>query len=90
MYGILKCPEMSSNLVAMDNWKYNDIYIQKNIQDCLSTGQKYHTANCDTTYEMWSNLQAIHQSCDDQTENQLMHKLMEMKAKDGDDILAVT
>jgi len=36
---------------------------------------------------MWSNLQAIHQSCGDQTENQLMHELMEMKVKDGNDII---
>ena len=36
---------------------------------------------------MWSNLQAIHQSCGDQTENQLMHKLIEMKVKDGNDII---
>ena len=29
MYGILKCPEKSSDPVAMDNWKYNDMYTQK-------------------------------------------------------------
>jgi len=86
-YGILKCPDKSSELVAMDNWKYNDMYIQKIIRDCLSNGQKFHTANCNTAYEMWSNLQAIHQSYGDQTENQLMCKLMEMKAKDGNDII---
>jgi len=28
-YGILKCPEKSSKPVAADNWKYNNIYIQK-------------------------------------------------------------
>jgi len=28
-YGILKCPDTSSDLVATDNWKYNDMYIQK-------------------------------------------------------------
>jgi len=86
-YGILKCPEKSSEPVAMDNWKYNNMYIQKIIQDCLSNGQKIHIANCNTAYEMWSNLQAIHQSCGDQTENQLMCKLMEMKAKDGNNII---
>ena len=28
-YGILECPEMSSDLVAVDNWKYNNMYIQR-------------------------------------------------------------
>ena len=36
---------------------------------------------------MWSNLQAIHQLCGDQTKNQLMCKLTEMKAKDNNDII---
>jgi len=87
VYGILKCPDTSSDPVAVDNWKYNDMYTQKIIRDRLSTGQKFHTANCDTAYEMWSNLQAIHQSCGDQTENQLMCELTEMKVKDGDNII---
>lgn len=36
---------------------------------------------------MWANLKAIHQSCGDQTENQLMCELTDMKAKDGNDII---
>ena len=45
-------------------------------------------ANCDTARKMWANLEAIHQSCGDQTENQLMRELFSTKAKDGDDIIA--
>ena len=37
--------------------------------------------------EMWSNLQAIHQTCGDQTKNQLMRKLTDTKASEGDDII---
>jgi gag-polypeptide of LTR copia-type len=36
---------------------------------------------------MWTNFKAIHQSCGDQTENQLMCKLTDKKAQDGNDII---
>jgi hypothetical protein len=85
--GTLKCLDLTTNPVNVSNWKYNDLYTQKVIHDHLSTGQKYHTLNCDTAKEMWVNLQAIHQSCGDQTKNQLMHELTDRKAKDGDDII---
>jgi hypothetical protein len=85
--GTLKCPNSTTDPVNVSNWKYNDLYTQKVIRDCLSAGQKYHTSNCDTAKEMWVNLQAIHQSYGDQTKNQLMRELMDRKAKDGDDII---
>ena len=85
--GTLKCPDPSTNTVNTSNWKYNNKYTQKVICNCLSTGQKYHTSNCDSAKEMWINLQAIHQSCGDQTKNQLMRELTNMKAKDSDDII---
>ena len=37
---------------------------------------------------MWTDLQAIFQSCGNQTENQLMRELMGMMANKGDDIIA--
>jgi hypothetical protein len=60
----------------------------KVIRDRLSEGQKYDTTNCSTAQKMWSNLVAIHQTCGDQTENQLMRELTEMRARDGNDIIA--
>jgi hypothetical protein len=44
-------------------------------------------SNCSTAHEMWINLEAIHQSCSKQTENQLMRELTDKKAKEGDDIV---
>jgi hypothetical protein len=85
--GTLKCPEEATDALGAENWRYNDKYTRKVIRDRLSTSQKYHTSNCDTAREMWANLKAIHQSCGDQTENQLMRELTDMKAKDGDDII---
>ena len=51
--GTLKCPDSTTNPVNASNWKYNDLYTQKVIHNHLSTGQKYHTSNCDTAKEMW-------------------------------------
>ncbi len=83
----IPCPDATTDPVGAGNWKYNDQYTKKIIRDRLSQGQKFHTANCATAKEMWSNLRAIHQSCGDQTENQLMHEITAMKAKDGNDII---
>jgi hypothetical protein len=86
--GTLKCPDTTVDPVGENNWQYNNKYTMKVICDRLSEGQKYHTTNCSIAQKMWSNLVAIHQTCGDQTENQLMHELTEMKVKDGDDIIA--
>src|SRR5882757_5399918 len=85
--GTIQCPDPNGDAIGTNNWKYNDMYTKKVIRDCLSTGQKYHTSNCETAKEMWTNLQAIHQSCGDQTENQLMREMTNMRAKEGDDII---
>ena len=85
--GTLKCPDPITDPIGADNWTYNDKYTQKVIRDRQSDGQKYHTSHCKTAKEMWTNLKAIHQSCGDQTENQLMRELTAMTANDGDDII---
>ena len=84
--GDLKCPDEANDPVGAANWRYNDDYTKKVIRDRLSVGQKYHTDNCDTSQQMWTNLEAIHQSRGYQTQNQLMRELNELKAKEGDDI----
>jgi hypothetical protein len=86
--GTLECPDATVDPVGENNWQYNNKYTMKVIHNRLSEGQKYHTTNCFTAQKMWSNLVVIHQTCGDQTKNRLMHKLTEMKAKDGDDIIA--
>lgn len=58
--GTLKCPDAATDSTGAENWKYNDQYTQKVIRDRLGASQKYHTSNCDTAKEMWTNLQAIH------------------------------
>jgi hypothetical protein len=72
IHGDLKCPDITDDPEGADNWKYNNNYTKKVIWDCLSDRQKYHIVNCKTAHKMWSNLEAIHQSCEDITENQLM------------------
>jgi hypothetical protein len=52
----------------------------------MSQGQKHYITNCRTSNDMWNNLIAIHQSCSDQTENQIMCELITVKAQKGDDI----
>ena len=83
----LPCPNVATEPIATGNWTYNNDYTKKVIRDRISRGQKYHVTNCRTSQEMWVNLKAIHQSCSDQTENQLMHKLTDKKAHDGNDII---
>ena len=85
--GTLPCPNAATEPIAAGNWTYNDDYTKKVIRDRISRGQKYHVTNCRTSQEMWANLKAIHQSCGDQTENQLMRELTDKKAHDGDDII---
>jgi hypothetical protein len=85
--GTLKCPDVTADAPGHANWKYNDKYTWKVIRDRISDGQKFHTSNCKNAHEMWTNLEAIHQSCGEQTENQLMRELTDMKAKEGDDIV---
>ena len=85
--GQLKCLDKVADPIGENNWQYNDSYTKKVIWDCLSNGQKFYMANCDTARKMWVNLEVIHQSYGDQTENQLMRELFSTKAKDGDDII---
>src|SRR3984885_7656067 len=85
--GTLPCPNQATDPGGAANWKYNDGYTKKVIRDRMSRAQKYHITNCKTSQEMWSNLQAIHQACGDQTENQLMRELTDTKARKGDDII---
>ncbi len=87
VHGLQKCPEKEVDPVGESNWKYNDRYTKKVIRDRLSEGQKYHTTNCDTSNEMWKNLEAIHQPRGDHIENELMRELIGMKAKDGENIV---
>jgi len=54
--GTIQCPDPNSDAIGTNNWKYNDMYTKKVIHDCLSAGQKYHTLNCETAKEMWTNL----------------------------------
>ncbi len=87
VHGHRKCPEKDVDPVGESNWRYNDLYTKKVICDRLSEGQKYHTINCDTSNEMWKNLEAIHQPHGDHTGNELMREMMRMKAKDGENII---
>ena len=60
--GDLKCPDEANDPVGAANWRYNDDYTKKVICDHLSVGQKYHIDDCNTSQQMWTNLEAIHQS----------------------------
>ena len=83
----IQCPNKDTDPIRASNWSYNNDYTKKAICDHISHTQKYHITNCKTAQEMWSNLQAIHQACGNQTKNQLMHKLTDTKASEGDDII---
>jgi hypothetical protein len=85
--GKIKCPDATVDTDGYANWRYNDTYTQKVIRDRLSDDQKFHTSNCSTAHEMWTNLEGIHQSCGKQTKNQIMREITDMKAKEGDDIV---
>ena len=84
--GTLPCPNKAQDPIGADNWLFNDDYTKKVIRDRMSRGQKHYVTNCRTSKDMWNNLIAIHQSCSDQTENQIMRELIAVKAQEGDDI----
>lgn len=84
VHGQLPCPDKATDPIGASNWEYNDTYTKILIRDCLREGQKYHTANCDTSHQMWKNLEAFYQ-CGDKL--QLTRELRSMKAKDGDNII---
>ena len=86
--GSLKCPNISTDPISTSNWRYNDDYTKKVIRDRLKQTQKYHTANCRTSHEMWKNLESIHQSRGYQTKSQLVHELIHTRARKGADVLA--
>jgi hypothetical protein len=85
--GTLERPDRSKDPVGASNWKFNDDYMKKVIHECMSRGQKHYVTNCQTSKDMWTNLLAIHQSCDDYTQNQLMHELMRMTAQNDNNII---
>ncbi len=53
----------------------------------LGCNQKIHCAGATTSHKMWSNLEAIYQSCGMQTKHQLMQDLYGCWASEGDDII---
>ena len=85
--GTIQCPDKDTDPIGASNWSYNNDYTKKAICNHISHAQKYHVTNCKTTQEIWSNLQAIHQACEDQTKNQLMRELTDTKAGEGDNII---
>jgi hypothetical protein len=66
--GTIKCPDQMTDLESYENWNNNDKYARKVIRIVIQRPR------CGRPFE------ATHQSCGDQTENQLMRELADMRA----------
>src|SRR5216684_4017773 len=87
IFGQITCPNKDVDEISAKNWKMNNSFGMRIIRTNLSCTQKIHVADASTSHDMWSNLEAIHQSRGMQTQHQLMQDLYKMKAHDGQNII---
>ncbi len=62
IFGQITCPNKDIDEISAKNWKMNNGFAMCIIRTNLSHAQKIHIADASTSYNMWSNLKAIHQS----------------------------
>jgi len=60
VFGNIRRPDPAQDPVGTKNWDFNNSYAAMLIHENISTAQKVHMGQDNTSYEVWRNLEAIH------------------------------
>src|SRR6266581_3091344 len=82
---ILK-PGPDTNPDSVENWHFNDSYIKMLITKYIAEDKMIHTTGCQTTKDMWANLEKFHQLTSYSLITDILRILSNMRARDGDNI----
>jgi len=84
--GHIPVPDPVTRPTSMENWEFNDLFIQMLINKNITPLQKVHTCGCATSHKMWTNLHTIHESTSYLVHMDHIHTLCGIKAAKGADI----
>jgi hypothetical protein len=87
IYGDVKRPDSTLNPVSAENWDFNNTYATGIIFLNITTLQKVHIGQDCSAYQMWDNLEAIHEVRGQTTIINYVHLLFKCNVEEGDDIL---
>ena len=72
---------------SLDAWDCNDVYAQILITNNISGNQMVHVSRLDTAHEIWTSLEAIHETRGHQVAISIQRTLFRMCAQDDDNIV---
>ena len=87
IFGDIKRPDPTLDPVSAENWDFNDNYTAMLIFENISAPQKVHAGQEGSAFEMWCNLEAIHEVTGHTTIINYVCTLFKCNAEEGDDIL---
>ena len=79
-------PDPAHDPVGAKNWDFNDSYAAMLICENISVGQKIYAGQDNKSYEVWRNLEAIHEVTGNTTIITWIQTLFKCTAEEGDDI----
>jgi hypothetical protein len=79
-------PDPAHDPVGAKNWDFNDSYTAMLICENISASQKVYAGQDNKSYEVWRNLEAIHEVTGNMTIITWIRTLFKCTAEEGDDI----
>ena len=87
VFGAVRRPNSVNDLVGAQNWDFNDSYTAMLIYENILTAQKVHAGQDNSAYEVWRNLEVIHEITGHTTIITWIQTLFKCTAEEGDDVL---
>jgi len=84
--GHIPVPDPVTRPTSMENWEFNNSFIQMLINKNITPLQKVHTRGCATSHKMWTNLHTIHELTSYLVHMDHIRTLCRIKAAEGMDI----
>jgi len=84
--GSISKPGLDADPDSVENWHFNDSYIKMLIAKYIAEDEMIHTTGCQTTKDMWANLEKFHQLTSYGLITDILRILSNMRARDGDNI----
>jgi len=87
VFGDVQRPNSANDPVGARNWDFNDSYAAMLIYKNISTVQKVHVGQDNSAYEVWRNMEVIHEITGHIMIITWIWTLFKCTAKEGDDVL---
>ena len=85
--GTVACPDKEAHPEDFAAWEFNDSYAQCLISNNIVANQMINVTRLHTAREMWTSLEAVHESRGHQYAITLMRSLFRTCAEEGDDLV---